>query len=86
MNRMIIFLMALFAAMSAGALDIREEKDDPPMSFDTLDQNGDGVLEEMEVMVLQDDNDFEGVRFDTLDENDDSEVSDEEWEEYFRNR
>lgn len=85
MNRKTVILGTMLATLSFGALaeGINKEEDDRAMSFDTLDKNKDGALEEMEVMSLQDDGDFEGVRFETLDKDDNGKVERKEWVKYF---
>jgi Ca2+-binding EF-hand superfamily protein len=87
MTRAMFLLTAMLAFLSFGVSAEStwgEEQDDEPKTFHQLDLNGDGKLEESEVLEVQDDHDFEGVEFDTLDEDDNGEVSNDEWDEYFR--
>lgn len=89
MNRSAIIIGIIAAALSANifAADIGHEyEDDGAMSFQTLDQNNDGVLEEMEVLNLQDDHDYEGAEFENIDEDGNSEITEDEWNNFFRNQ
>lgn len=66
----------------------QKNRGEQAVSFDKYDQDNDGVLEETEVMDVNDKNeqdhlDFTGVEFENLDEDNDSEVSREEWKEYY---
>lgn len=55
------------------------------LTFEKLDANDNGVIEESEALAM-DDKEFEDgmeVEFEELDKNDDSEVSRREWRDYF---
>lgn len=81
----LIALMTMFASAGIFAQDLLEEEDDRAKSFEQLDQNSNGYVDEDEIFQAQDDHDFEGVEFDTLDEDEDGRVSEQEWNNYFRN-
>lgn len=90
MKRMLtIFTAALgiasFSAMAGGMQSTGAPIGDEGKAhtFDELDLNNNGELEEMEVVHADDDQDyFGGVEFDELDSNDDSVVSRDEWMSY----
>lgn len=88
----LMFCFVAFNAAAEGTHDYSQTQHDAQkeqltqgLTFDKLDANNDGVIEETEAVAL-DEKDFEHgieVEFETLDKNDDSAVSREEWRDYF---
>jgi Ca2+-binding EF-hand superfamily protein len=82
---LLLALMTTFASAGVLAQDLLEEEDDRAKSFERLDVNNNGFIDEDEIFQVQDDHDFEGVEFDTLDEDENGKVSEQEWDNYFLN-
>lgn len=88
----LMFSFVAFNAVAEGTHDYSQTQHDAQkeqvtrgLTFDKLDSNNDGVIEETEAVAL-DEKDFEDgieVEFDELDENDDSTISRQEWQNHF---
>ncbi len=89
MTRATLLVAAVFTLMSSGvAADITRDTSGPdePKSFSELDVNGDGSLDEAEVVEAQDPYTVGGVDFDSIDQDGDSEISNDEWDRYLRDQ
>lgn len=81
-----ILLTAAIAYLSAGAwADMTGPTTGiEPKTFDEYDGNGDGVLEESEIMEANEGYAFPGeTEFHHVDKNDDDQITREEWLEHF---